>query len=1253
MAGPIRIAILANGSQARREIGQVQGSLGRLSGVAKGAALVGFGALTAGAAAFVKGSIDVERQFSTSMRLIKDSTGAPAAEMEKLNRLAIKLGQDTSFSAGEAADAMLELAKAGLDTKTIMGGGLSGTLTLAAAGGTDLATASTIASNALKTFNLQGKDMKVVAAALAGGANASTASVESLGQALQQVGPGATNAGLSLQETVAALSAFDAAGIKGSDAGTSLKTMLTRLVPSTKAARMAMDEYNLSFTNADGSFKSLTQISGQLQRSLGKLSDEQRVQALTAIFGSDATRAASVLMKEGAKGIRAYIKATKDQAAAQKLATARMSGTEGALEKLSGSMETAKLRLGQEFAPAIVAGADALDDKLVPALESGIKAGRKIASALAPAVSEIADALGNLAGEGDAAGRVFDEVLIPTLTAASEIVGGLVDFFDDLPGPVKEIGVQAGIAALVFPRLTASVTGATAAVTLQIARLQQLRAEMTYTATRAQLTTAAMAKFGAAAKATAGIGGMLLLTQGMQQSNGAAKAMLTTLGGAATGFAFAGPAGAAVGGLAGLMIGLSDGTNRADEVARNSITTWQTYATTLDDVTGATTRATKSMIVQELQQNGLLKKAGELGVSKSTLVNGILGQKSAHETLTKAIKDEEQGIRDAAAAYNEKYDSSIKRGSDEAKAAYDAIQARRANLKAIQDEVGEVRKSTQVKREELLVLQSFPDAVITKVQTPGAVDSKRELAELVATYKLTPKQIATVIKMNGIKTSKDEVISLSKEIVKSGTAKPSNAWSRFFSADLGKTKRDADAGTNDLNSLLSAAGNVKPKIRHGAFGQGLAGDLSQLKILASGGGTGVGTNLGSGMYFGLGQWINPISQRAASMVRGAVSAANAAGAINSPSRETMKTGSGLGEGLVVGMARQQPAVRAAARGLVSAVLAGVDDGRSGVDASLDKITAQIRRSITGKGDEKRESALLKRLADRYKLLRLNGSAQDKLNDKLESSRDRLKELKQEFDDYAKSIKDAITATGDVAQLGKQDDGTVSITSLLNELETKALRAERFANLIQKLQGDGLSRTAIQQMLDAGPEAALATAEAIAFGGASAITEINALQTRLAATGTQLGSAMADTYYGAGVNAAQGLVRGLEAEAARLDRAAVNLANALVAAVKRALGIRSPSKVFAGIGDNVIKGLDIGLDDTYVKRSGAVMAASLQKGFGTPALTAYTAAQAAAGASTSTVRVRFSAQQISQLQRGREIQADLDFARGVGTFGETL
>lgn len=340
--------------------------------VSKSAALLAATLATVGVGTLIKDSVNLEATFSQTMNTMAAVAKVPADQIKNLSDLAIQMGADTTFSAGEAANAMLELAKGGLDAATIQSGALAGTLTLAAAGGTSLETAATIASNALNTFGLEGKDMAGVAAALAGGANASSASVESLGQALQQVGPGASNAGLSLQDTVAVLSSFDAAGIKGSDAGTSLKTMLTRLVPQTDKAASAMEGLGLKFTDATGNFLPISNIAQQLQDKLSGLSDEQQTLALSTIFGSDATRAATVLMKEGAAGVDKFIAATKDQNAATEVAGARMSGTAGAIESFKGSVETATLQLGRFIAPAVQAGLAAVTqgvNNIVPAVK--------------------------------------------------------------------------------------------------------------------------------------------------------------------------------------------------------------------------------------------------------------------------------------------------------------------------------------------------------------------------------------------------------------------------------------------------------------------------------------------------------------------------------------------------------------------------------------------------------------------------------------------------------------------------------------------------------------------------------------------------------------------------------------------------------------------------------------------------------------------------------------------------------------------
>lgn len=367
-------------------------------------------------------AVHTAAEFQTTMNIMQATSGASGKQVESLSALAKKLGADTIYSANDAADAMLELAKGGFKPAQIAGGGVQATMALAATEGMKLGDAATITANAMNTFGLKAKNASKIADALAGGSNASTASVTSLAQALSQVGPGAKNAGLSLNDTVGVLAAFDNAGVKGSDAGTSLKTMLTRLVPQTKQAMGAMENLGLmtyssggamqklakdgihpasgslkdvtsavsgylvkqgiakagtqaltkatqqylessgslhsAFVDQNGQFKSITQIAGILQDKLKGLSQAQRTTAMYQIFGSDSTRAATILMNDGAKGVAKFIKATQAQGAAQKLANARMKGTAGAIEMMKGSIDTAALAIGQILLPFVTQAAN-------------------------------------------------------------------------------------------------------------------------------------------------------------------------------------------------------------------------------------------------------------------------------------------------------------------------------------------------------------------------------------------------------------------------------------------------------------------------------------------------------------------------------------------------------------------------------------------------------------------------------------------------------------------------------------------------------------------------------------------------------------------------------------------------------------------------------------------------------------------------------------------------------------------------------
>lgn len=424
--------------------------------------------------------------FQKSMNLVAVSTGVGGQGLKDLTALAIDMGAKTSFSAQGASDAMVELAKGGLTAAQIKGGALASTLTLATAGGLGLADASTFMVQGLTSFGLKASQSAQVAAALAGGANASTASVQSLGIALSQVGPGAKTAGLSLQDTVAALAAFDNAGLKGSDAGTSLKTMLTRLVPTTTAAYNGFENLGLvtfnteaglkalrdngvkplgtdsatvrgqleqlaasmvgakvgsakankefiqlgsatgamsnQFFDAHGNIKSVADVSQTLQTALKGQTKEQKIATLATLFGSDASRAAAVLADNGAAGLAKYVKATNDQAQAQRLAANATKGWSGAQEALNGGIDTLKIQVGTYLLPVLTSVSRKISGNIVPAISGWVT---EMGPKLGPALRTAGDLLTNrLLPAVSSLGHIIKNDVVPVVGGLARLLGG-------------------------------------------------------------------------------------------------------------------------------------------------------------------------------------------------------------------------------------------------------------------------------------------------------------------------------------------------------------------------------------------------------------------------------------------------------------------------------------------------------------------------------------------------------------------------------------------------------------------------------------------------------------------------------------------------------------------------------------------------------------------------------------------------------------------------------------------------------------
>lgn len=339
-----------------------------------GAASATMAAGAVGIAAGFADSIMLAGDFEATINEIGAVSGASASELEQLSAMALQVGKDTAFSAQEGAQAIAELSKAGLTVPDILDGAAMATANLAAAAGVDMPRAAEIMSNAMNMFQISGADSARVADIFAAAANTSSASVDDLAMGMAQAGPSAVALGMSLEDTAAALALFADRGLSGSDAGTSLKTMLASLTPSTKPAMAAMGELGLlteetgnAFFDAQGNFVGMDKAADLLYGSLKDLTDQQRAQYLETIFGSDASRAAELMFQaqkaaaEGTgRGYDDYRAAVEASGQATDVAEAKMKGMNGAIEALKGSIETAQIVIGTTFVGAIEFAADAL-----------------------------------------------------------------------------------------------------------------------------------------------------------------------------------------------------------------------------------------------------------------------------------------------------------------------------------------------------------------------------------------------------------------------------------------------------------------------------------------------------------------------------------------------------------------------------------------------------------------------------------------------------------------------------------------------------------------------------------------------------------------------------------------------------------------------------------------------------------------------------------------------------------------------------
>nr|DAH67061.1 MAG TPA: minor tail protein [Caudoviricetes sp.] len=336
--------------------------------------------------------------FEAQMSRVKAISGATGDTFEQMKQQAIDLGAKTAFSAKESAAGMENLASAGFSAQEIMKA-MPGLLDLAAVSGGDVALASENTATALRGFGLEASEAGHVADVFARAAADTNAEVGDMGEALKYVAPVANSMGISLEETAAAIGIMSDAGIKGSQAGTTLRGALSRLARPTKAMQDTMDNLGVSFYDADGKMKPLKTQVELLKKAFEGLTPEQQQNALVTLYGQESLSGMMALIDKGPDSLGKLTKSLKDSdGAADDMARTMQDNMNSSIEQMFGAFESAAIVIQKILAPSIKKVADAISglvEKFVSAPESTQKLVVAI-GAIAIAIGPVLYALGML-----------------------------------------------------------------------------------------------------------------------------------------------------------------------------------------------------------------------------------------------------------------------------------------------------------------------------------------------------------------------------------------------------------------------------------------------------------------------------------------------------------------------------------------------------------------------------------------------------------------------------------------------------------------------------------------------------------------------------------------------------------------------------------------------------------------------------------------------------------------------------------------
>ena len=395
------------------DTGGFNSGIARMKNIAtKGVSAI-FVALTAVSSAIIgcgTAAVNVGSSFESAMDKVSAISGATGEDLEALTGKAKEMGATTKFSASESAEALQYMAMAGWQTEDMLEG-ISGIMSLSAADGLDLATTSDIVTDALTAFGLQAKDSGHFADVLAKASSSANTNVSMLGESFKYVAPLAGTMGYSVEDVSIALGLMANASVKGSMAGTSLKTALANLSAPTKNMKEVMDKYKISITDANDATLPLIDVIKELREKFGGLSEAEQTAAASTLFGKEAMSGMLAIINASDKDFDNLVENINDSKdAAEIMAKTMQDNLQGQITILRSALEGLGIELYEGMQE--------------PLKEAAIEA-QNYVNRLTSAFRD-----GGLTGMIEEAGNIFGELAVKAADYAPEMVEAAFSFLE-------------------------------------------------------------------------------------------------------------------------------------------------------------------------------------------------------------------------------------------------------------------------------------------------------------------------------------------------------------------------------------------------------------------------------------------------------------------------------------------------------------------------------------------------------------------------------------------------------------------------------------------------------------------------------------------------------------------------------------------------------------------------------------------------------------------------------------------------------